>query len=188
MSGHSHWKTVKRTKEAEDKKRAKIFSKLAREISLAVKEKGKDTETNPKLRLILEKAKQCNLPKENIERAIKRGAGEILGEKLEQVFFEAYGPGGVALIIEGITDNKNRTLLEIKQALSRHNGKLVGPGSVVWMFKREIESDTNSLMWKAKEQINLEEKNKQACQELFKVLDENEAVQKIYSNLNFEIC
>lgn len=137
MSGHSHFKTIKRIKEAEDKKRGKIFSKLSRLISVAVKEKGDNPSTNPKLKLAIDQAKSANMPKDNIERAIKKGTGELASDKLEQATFEAYGPGGVAIIIEAITDNKNRTLGEIKNILSQHNGKLAGEGSVKWMFGRK---------------------------------------------------
>ncbi len=184
MSGHSHWKTTKRTKESKDKKRGIIFSKLAQAISMAAKEKGKDPETNPKLRLIIERAKQYNLPKDNIERAIKKGVGELPGENLEKVFFEAYGPGGVAIIIEGITNNKNRALTEIKQILNQHQGKLTGPGSVKWLFERKTKKeDPCSLEWIAKQDIEISEKDKNACQKLFEDLAELDAVQEIYSNL-----
>lgn len=135
MSGHSHAKTILRRKTAEDQKRGKIFSKLSRMISVAAQQ-GADPEMNPRLKQILEEAKQWNLPKENIEKAIKRGIGEIEEVRLEEVLFEAYGPGGIAIIIEGITDNKNRALGEIKQILNQNNGKLVGEGSVRWLFER----------------------------------------------------
>ena len=137
MSGHSHAKTILHKKQITDAKRGKIFSKLARQISVAVKEKGKDPETNSALRLVIEKAKKYNMPKDNVERAIKRGSGEIEAEKLEEVIYEAYGPGKIAIIIEGITDNKNRALGEIKQILAQNNGKLAGSGSVKWMFERK---------------------------------------------------
>jgi YebC/PmpR family DNA-binding regulatory protein len=137
MSGHSHYSSIKYKKAVTDAKRSKVFSKLSREITIAAKEGGGDSEINSKLRLAVEKAKQWNLPKENIERAIKRGTGEIEGVKIESVIFEAYGPGGIAIIIEGITDNKNRTLAEIKQILNQHNGKLVSEGSVKWLFEKK---------------------------------------------------
>jgi len=137
MSGHSHSKTIKHAKELTDKKRGQMFSKMARLISVAVKEGGPNLETNSKLRLAFEMAKEINMPKENVERAIQRGTGGASEEKLDLVLFEAYGPGGIAIIIEGITDNKNRTLGEIKQLLSQHNGKLSGEGSVKWMFERK---------------------------------------------------
>ena len=137
MSGHSHFKTIKYRKEITDKKRGKIFSKLSRVISIAAKEKGGDPAMNPSLKLAIEKAKEANMPKDNIEKAIKRGTGELAGEKLEEVLFDAYGPEGVAIIIEGITDNTNRTLGEIKQALNQHGGKLASEGSVRWMFEKK---------------------------------------------------
>lgn len=183
MSGHSHWKTIKRTKESEDKKRARVFSKLAQEISIAVREKGRDPETNPLLKAIIEKAKEFNLPKENIERAIKKGAGDPKEVKLESIFFEAYGPGNIAIIIEGATDNKNRTLGEIKRILIQHQGKLTSPGSVKWLFERKIDPASNSLVWMTKQNIKISEKDNQSCQKLFEALNENDAVQKIYSNL-----
>jgi YebC/PmpR family DNA-binding regulatory protein len=136
MSGHSHYSSIKHKKAITDAKRSKIFSKLSREITIAAKEGG-DPETNAKLRLAIEGAKQLNLPKENIERAIKRGTGELEEVNLEPVVFEAYGPGGIAIIVEGITDNKNRALAEVKQILNQNGGKLVSEGSVRWMFKKK---------------------------------------------------
>jgi len=137
MSGHSHAKTVARTKNAEDAKKSKAFSKMARLISLAAKEGGKDLDSNSKLKMAVEQAKQVNMPKDTIERAIKKGTGELAGETLEEVVFEALCPGGISLIIEGITDNKNRTLSDVKQILHQYNGKLAGEGSVKWMFERK---------------------------------------------------
>ena len=137
MSGHSHAKTIKHAKELTDKKKGQMFSKMARVISIAAKEGGGDPTTNSKLRLAIEQAKSINMPKDNVERAIKRGTGELAGEKLEPVVFEAYGPAGIAIIIEGITDNKNRALGEIKQILNQYNGKLAGEGSVRWLFERK---------------------------------------------------
>ena len=121
MSGHSHAKTVKRVKEAGDKKRSQVFSKMAKLISVAAREGGGNPDFNPKLRTAIEKAKEFDLPADNIERAIKRGTGELEDVKLEEVIFEAYGPGGAAIVIEGITDNKNRTPSEIKQVLGHLN-------------------------------------------------------------------
>ena len=109
MSGHSHAKTIRREKNITDQKRGQMFSKMARVISVTVKEGGPNPETNSKLRLAIETARSFNMPNENIERAIKRATGEIPSEKLEEALFEAYGPGGIAIIVEGITDNKNRT-------------------------------------------------------------------------------
>lgn len=137
MSGHSHFKTIKAQKEVADAKKGKIFSKLGRLITIAVKEAGGDPVTNSKLRLAIDQAKKFNMPKENVERAVKRGTGELAGEKLEEVSFEGFGPGGTALIIEGITDNKNRTLGEIKTILNQNGGKMAGEGAVRWMFERK---------------------------------------------------
>lgn len=158
MSGHSHWAGIKHKKGIEDKKRSNIFSKLSRQISVAAKEKGGDPETNLSLRIAIEKSKEFNLPKENIERAIKRGTGELEGEKLEEILFEALGPGGVSIIIEGISDNKNRAMGEIKQILSQNNGKLAGPGAVKWMFERKglIIADFKSQIEELKDKEKLE--------------------------------
>ena len=237
MSGHSHAKTIKHQKELTDKKRGQMFSKMARVISVAVKEGGPNTETNTKLRLAFEMAKRINMPKDNVERAIARGAGPSEGENLEEVSFEAYGPGGIALIIDGITDNKNRTLGEVKQALNQSGGKLVGEGAVRWMFERKgtivvknqeikpsdlelmaidagaqdiywhedtldiytkqedlenirktlegkgLKLESVSLDWVAKEGMDVDEKAREDCQKLFDALDENDAVQDVYSNL-----
>lgn len=133
MSGHSKWSTIKHQKESQDKKRGQIFSKLARLIAIAARD-GADPEKNSKLRMEIEKARKFNMPKENITRAIERGSGQGGGEALESFVYEAYGPAGVALLIEGITDNRNRTLSEIKNILMKHQGKLAGEGSVSWMF------------------------------------------------------
>jgi len=135
MSGHSHWAGIKHKKGLADVKKSKVFSKIAREITVAAKEGG-DPAFNPKLRMAIEKAKLSQMPADNIERAIKRGTGGLESVKLESVLFEAYGPGGTAIIIEGITDNKNRTLGEIKQILNQNNGKVAGEGSVKWLFEK----------------------------------------------------
>ena len=154
MSGHSHFKTVKATKDANDAKKGKIFSKLGRLITIAVKEKGGDPIINSKLRLAIDQAKKFNMPKENIERSIKKGTGELAGEKLEEIFFEGFGPGGIAIIIEGITDNKNRTLGEIKGILNQNNGKLAGEGAVRWLFDKK-GSITINCEAKIKDELEL---------------------------------
>jgi len=137
MSGHSHAKTVAKTKGVADTKKSKAFSKMARLIIITAKEGGGDPVSNSKLRIAIEQAKKVNMPKDKIERAIKKGTGELEGGKLESVTFEAYGPDNIAIIIEGITDNKNRTLAEIKKILSQYHGKLAREGSVKWMFERK---------------------------------------------------
>ncbi len=155
MSGHSHAKTIKHQKELTDKKRGQMFSKVTRLISVAAKEGGTNPETNSKLRMAIEQARTANMPAENIERAIKKASGGLAEEKLEEFLFEAYGPEGVAVIVEGITDNKNRTLGEIKQILNQYNGKLVSGGSVKWLFERKgcitIDPKEQSLNIKKKE-------------------------------------
>src|SRR3989344_7285242 len=137
MSGHSHAKTIKHQKNLTDQKRGQMFSKMAKVISVAVKEGGSNPEINNKLRVVMEQAKQFNMPKDNIERAIKQAEGGEAAGNLIEMIFEAYGPGGVALIIEAITDNKNRALGEVKQALGQYGGKLVGEGAIRWMFERK---------------------------------------------------
>ena len=136
MSGHSHFSSIKHKKSLEDEKRGKIFSKMARMISVAAKE-GTDPTSNSKLRQAMDEARSFNMPKDNIERAIKRGSGETKEGKFEEVNYEAFGPGGIAVIIETITDNKNRTLAEIKHILQKYNGKLAESGSVKWLFERK---------------------------------------------------
>jgi len=241
MSGHSHWASIKHKKQLEDQKRGKIFSKISRMISVAARE-GADPEMNPKLRQALEEARSFNMPKEKIERAIKRGTGELEGVKLEEISFEGLGPGGVAIIIEGITDNKNRTISELRQILQKHGGKLAAEGSVKWLFERKgvitinpkdqtsltkeelelkaieagaediywhetedlldictkpedldkvrkklesqgLKVDSATLDWVAKDPVEIEEKDRENLKKLFEELDENEAVQNIYSNL-----
>jgi YebC/PmpR family DNA-binding regulatory protein len=135
MSGHSKWSTIKRKKAAEDAKRGKIFTKIGREIEVAVRESGPDPEVNFKLRLIIDKAKQANMPKDNIERSIRRGAGLEKGENLEQIVYEGYGPGGTAIMVNTLTDNRNRAVADIRRAFSRHGGNLGENGCVAWMFE-----------------------------------------------------
>lgn len=137
MAGHSHFKNIKRKKEAEDKKRGKIFSKISRIIISAVRIGGKDPKSNPTLRTAIEKAKEVDMPGKNIENAIKRGAGEGEEGKLEYYMFEVYGPDETAFIIEGYTDNKNRNLEEIREILKKNNAKLADPGSVTWLFDKK---------------------------------------------------
>jgi len=136
MSGHSHFSKIKHQKGAADVERGKIFSKIVNLITIAVREGG-NIDENLKLKAGIRKAKEANMPASNIERAIKRGTGELEGMRLEEILFEAYGPGNVAFIIETITDNRNRAVAEIKQILSKNNGKLATDGSVKWLFKRK---------------------------------------------------
>lgn len=234
MSGHSHAKTVMATKMANAAKKGKIFSKMGRLITIAAKDGG-DPATNSKLKAAIDQAKSFDMPKENIERAIKKGTGELAGEKLEEVLFEGFGPGGIAMMIEGITDNLNRTLTEVKVIMNQNNGKMAGEGAVKWMFERKgviivnpqnkeelemaaieagaddiksyeeqieiytkpedldavkkaleakgVKIESASLGWVAKEETELAEKEKEQAEKLFEALDENDAVNNIYSNL-----
>jgi YebC/PmpR family DNA-binding regulatory protein len=134
MSGHSKWSTIKRKKGAADAKRGKVFTKLIKEISVAAKLGGGDPEGNPRLRTAIAAAKMENMPKENIERAIKKGTGELEGVNYEALTYEGYGPGGVAIMVEVLTDNKNRTIADIRNSFSKHNGNLGESGCVSWMF------------------------------------------------------
>jgi len=134
MSGHSKWSTIKRKKGTADAKRGKLFTKLIKEISVTAKLGGGDPEGNPRLRTAIASAKAENMPKENIERAIKKGTGELGGVNYEELTYEGYGPGGVAIIVEVLTDNKNRTIADVRNSFSKHNGNLGESGCVSWMF------------------------------------------------------
>ncbi len=137
MAGHSKWAQIKHKKARVDAQRGKIFNKLIREITVAARMGGGDPEFNPRLRLAIERAKEHNMPWENIEKAIKRGTGELEGVKYESVTYEGYAPGGVALLIKALTDNKNRTVSEVRHVLSKHGGNLAGAGSVMWQFQEK---------------------------------------------------
>lgn len=147
MSGHSKWSQIKYKKGIADQKRGQLFSKLARNILIAVKEKGSDPNVNYKLKMAIDKAKSFYMPSESVERAIKKGIGEKESSLLEEVAYEAYGPAGTALILEAITDNRNRTVAEIKHTLSQFDGKLAEQGSVAWMFEKKgvIEIKKNNF-------------------------------------------
>jgi len=137
MSGHSKWATIKHKKAATDAKRGRIFTKLIREITIAARVGGGDAETNPRLRTAISAAKNENMPNDNIERALKRGTGELEGEQFEEVNFEGYGPGGVGMIVQVVTSNRNRVVSEIRHLLSKNGGNLAEAGSVGWMFHRK---------------------------------------------------
>lgn len=137
MSGHSKWATTKRHKAAVDAKRGKIFSVISKEISLATRDGGKDPEFNPRLRTLILKAKQSNMPSDNIDRAIKKGAGELGGITIEELLYEGYAPGGVGLIVEVATDNKNRSASEVRSTFSKGGGNLAGVGALAFNFKRK---------------------------------------------------
>ena len=137
MAGHSKWATTKRHKAAVDAKRGKIFSVISKEITLAARDSGKDPEFNPRLRTLISKAKQANMPADNIDRAIKKGTGELGGVTIEELLYEGYAPGGVGLMVEVTTDNKNRSASEVRSTFSKGGGNLAGAGALAFNFKRK---------------------------------------------------
>jgi YebC/PmpR family DNA-binding regulatory protein len=137
MSGHSKWATIKRKKGAADAKRGKMFSRLNKEILLAARAGGGDPDSNIRLRNAIAAARAANMPKDNISRAVKKGAGELEGETIEEVTYEGYGPSGVALMVETVTDNRNRTTADVRHAFDKHGGNLGASGCVAWMFDRK---------------------------------------------------
>ncbi len=134
MSGHSKWANIKHQKGAADARRGQVFTKVTREIILAVREGGSNPDGNVRLRLAIQKARDNNMPMDNIERAIKKGAGELEGVSIVEMVLEGYGPGGVAILVQAVSDNRNRTLQEIRSIFSRHGGSLAASGSVAWLF------------------------------------------------------
>lgn len=151
MSGHSKWSSIKHKKGAADAKRGKIFTKLIKEITVAARMGGGDPDGNPRLRTAIAAAKAENMPKENIERAVKKGTGELEGVSYEETSYEGYGPGGVAVLIECLTDNKNRTVADVKHFFERYGGNLGEPGCVAWMFEKR------GLIVLEKDKVNEEE-------------------------------
>lgn len=137
MSGHSKWSTIKHKKAAQDKKRGKLFTRLAKDITIAAREGGGDPEFNTALALAIDKAKAANMPKDNIERALKRGTGELEGGQLEQIMYEAYGPNGIGVLIEVVTDNRNRAVADVRHAVSKYGGNMAESGAVGWQFTRK---------------------------------------------------
>jgi YebC/PmpR family DNA-binding regulatory protein len=137
MSGHSKWHSIKHKKGAADAKRGKLFARLIRQIEVAAREGGGDVEANPTLRTMVQKARDSSVPVDNIERAIKRGTGELEGVRYEAVSYEGYAPNGVAVFVECLTDNRNRTTAEVKNLFSRNGGSMAEPGSVAWQFERK---------------------------------------------------
>jgi YebC/PmpR family DNA-binding regulatory protein len=137
MSGHNKWSTIKHKKGAADAKRGKLFSKLIKEITISARVGGGDADGNPRLRTAVLTARAANMPKDNIERAIKRGTGEIEGVNYEEITYEGYGPGGVAVLVEAVTDNKNRTVAEVRHIFEKYNGNLGESGCVSWIFQKK---------------------------------------------------
>ncbi len=177
MAGHSHWKQIKHHKGAADIKRGILFSKLLAAVSAAAKIES-NPDFNPRLRTTIEKARAASVPQENIERAISKAtSGEVV---TEEAVFEAYGPGGTALLIEAITDSVNRTVAEIKLILRDHNGKWAEPGSVTWAF--EPRTEENAPVWAAKFPLEISEGDNKKLQELIPLLEEQQDVQRVYTN------
>ncbi len=153
MSGHSKWSTIKHKKGAADKKRGKIFTKLIKEITVAARMGGGDPEANPRLRHALNAAKAQNMPKDNFDRAIKKGTGDLEGVNYEEILYEGYGPGGVAVLVECLTDNKNRTIADVRYIFNKAGGNVGTDGCVAWMFDKKglisvskDDSDEDTLM------------------------------------------
>jgi len=147
MSGHSKWSTIKHKKAKEDAKRGKAFTKLIKEITVVARMGGGDPTGNPKLRLLLEKAKEINMPKENAERAIKKGTGELPGVSYEHITYEGYGPYGIAVLVDTLTDNKNRTVSDMRRLFSSKGGNLAETGAVSWIFEKKgvIKASGNEI-------------------------------------------
>jgi YebC/PmpR family DNA-binding regulatory protein len=237
MSGHSKWANIKHKKGAEDAKRGKVFTKVVKEIIVAARFGGGDPGTNPRLRTVLLKAKACNLPKDNIDRAIKKGIGDLDDVNYEENSYEGYGPGGVAVLVDSLTDNKNRTVADIRHIFSKYNGNLGENGCVGWMFDKKgwfsvakSDADEEELMMTAldagaedvkdddddnfeiitapedfeavktalesasvpivdsevtmlpQNYVSLEGKDAETMMKLMEALDDNDDVQKVYTN------
>lgn len=175
MSGHSKWKQIKHKKEATDKKRGRVFSKLLRAIRVAAKDEP-NPDFNPRLRTAVEKAKEAQVPQDNILRALKQSDNK----NLEEIIMEAYGPSGSAIIIEAVTDNRNRTTNEVKNILSDLDAKFAEPGSVRWVF---APPTPENMSWQPKFKQKLNNKDGQKLKELIEALEEHDDVQKIYTNI-----
>jgi YebC/PmpR family DNA-binding regulatory protein len=187
MSGHSHWAGIKQRKGVNDAKRAKVFTKLAKPITIAARDGGGNPDTNFKLRMAIDKAREFNMPKDNIERAIKRGTGELKGAEITEVIYEATAPGGIMLLIKTTTDNKNRTLGEIKTILTKNGGKFGEAGSAMWNFEQvggiiveATDKNTEELEMLAIEAGAKDMKNEEGS---FIVFTEVQDLQKVQENL-----
>lgn len=174
MSGHNKWSKIKNKKAVEDVKKSKIFSILSKNISLEVKKAGGD-KNSPNVKTAVDKAKTANMPMVNIEKALNKQ--DKKGENLEEVLYEGYGPGGVGIIMKGITDNRNRTAAEIKNILSKNGGNLGGPGSALWMFEKDNDD------WRAKQFVDVDENIKEKILKIFDELEENEDIEKTIVNI-----
>jgi len=155
MSGHSKWKTNKGKKMAADAVKGAIYTKVIKELTVAAREGGGNPDTNPRLRAVIAKAREANMPSDNVKMAIKRGTGELPGVIYEAFIYEAYGPGGVAMMIEGLTDNKNRTAAELRNIMSKKGGNFAGGGSVSWMFSKKGYISISKELLKEEELMNI---------------------------------
>ncbi|WP_352419897.1 YebC/PmpR family DNA-binding transcriptional regulator [Proteiniborus sp.] len=191
MSGHSKWSTIKHKKGKADAQRGKLFTKLARYITVAVKEGGPDPEYNNNLKNAIEKAKEENMPNDNIERAIKKGSGDLDGANFEEITYEGYGPGGVAVFVECLTDNRNRTASDVRHAFDKFGGNLGSTGCVSWMFdrkgllivNRDKEVDEDELMLKA---IDAGADDFSAEDEYFEIITAPESYEQVKESLKEE--
>lgn len=174
MAGHSKWAQIKHKKAATDAKKSKLFSKLSQIISLSAREKGGNPDLNSQLRAAIEKAQAFNVPKDTIERAVKKGVNQE--GNLISIRYEAFGPGGVAIIIDGITDNNNRTFAEVRKILSDHDTKMA-PGGALWAFEKQGED------WIPKTTVRVDAAAKEKIEKLLEALDEHDDVQEIYLNM-----
>ncbi|MEX2144963.1 MAG: YebC/PmpR family DNA-binding transcriptional regulator [Candidatus Spechtbacterales bacterium] len=186
MSGHSKWSTIKHKKAANDAKRSAVFNKIARAITIEARQGGGDINANYALRTLVEKAKGLNMPKDKIETATKKGTGELKDNaRLEELLIEGFGPGGVALLIKAITDNRNRTVSEIKHLLDQTGAKFTGENSVRWMFKQELrenEEGHKAMEWIPQNTIKSSDADAQKLEKLYEALDDQDDVQEVYSN------
>ena len=202
MAGHSKWKQIKHKKAATDAKRASAWTKVIREITVAAKAGGGDPAGNPRLRTAVDAARAVNMPNENIERAIKKGTGELEGAVYEEVAYEGYGPGGAAIYVEATTDNANRTVAEVRHAFSRNNGNLGTSNSVAWMFDRKGQLSLDATRWPEdraledaleaglamvpKNTVRLEGKDAEQLLRLLEVLEELDDVSRVFSNFDID--
>ncbi len=178
MSGHSKWAQIKRKKAITDAQRSRLFSKFSKLIEVAAKN-NPDPKTNFALRSAVEQARKVNMPAANIERAIKK-ASAAGGEELENIIYEAYGPGGAAIIVAAVTSNKNRTVAEIKHILSQYGGSLSGPGSAMWLFDKK--NNEAAVRWEPKNILKINTEDEAKLNDLLDALDENEDVVGVYTN------
>lgn len=194
MSGHSKWANIKHQKGAADAKRGQVFTKITREIILAVREGGSNPDGNVRLRLAVQKARDNNMPMENIDRAIKKGAGELEGTTLSEMILEGYGPGGVAILVQAVSDNRNRTLQEIRSIFTRQGGSLAESGSVAWLFdSRGVITvktdglDTEQLALEAIDAGADDVREEKGFVEIYTRADELEKVRRALSEKNIPI-